>query len=75
MNEHVIDYLNNQLAKADVLLLHARHDLSEEEGTHRYLLDYRIKPLLKDSIDAIEIDVPHIATSRIKYVLKLMGRK
>jgi hypothetical protein len=74
MNEHVIDYLNNQFAKADVLLLHARHDLSEKEGTHRYLLDYRIKPLLNDAIDAIEIDVPHIAISRIKNVLKLMGK-
>ena len=72
MDEHVIDYLNNQLVESANLLCHARYDLSEAKGTSNYLLQYRIKPLLDDAIDAIEIDVPNIAIKRIKYVLKLI---
>lgn len=73
--EHVIDYLNNQLVESANLLCHARHDLSEAKGTNNYLLRHRIKPLLDDAIDSIEIDVPHIAIKRIKYVLKLIQHK
>jgi|TARA_R110000822_G_scaffold214191_1_gene349281 hypothetical protein len=73
--EHVIDYLNNQLVEAEQDLIAGQWQLSEAKGTSNYLLQYRIKPLLDDAIDAIEIEVPHIAIRRIKHVLKLLEGK
>ncbi len=80
MNEHVIDYLNNQIVKLERInritsnvLYHTEYDLSEAKGTHNYLLKYRMKPLLDDAIDAIEIEEPRIAAKRIGRVLKLIS--
>ena len=72
MNEHVIDYLANGLTKANHRHQHQCHDLSEVKGTQNLLLKYRMKPLLDDAIDAIELDELPIAVNRIKHVLKLM---
>jgi len=52
---------------------HWGYDLSSAKAGHRILLKERIKPLLEDAVDAIEIDVPSVALRRVKSALKVIA--
>ena len=53
---------------------HWGHDLSNTKGDQRVFLTERVRPLLNDALDALEIEppAPHVALNRIKVVLSII---
>jgi hypothetical protein len=58
------------LEQLEIERIHNAYDTSRLEAAHRQLMD-RIALLLKDAVDAIEIEEPQIALSRIRNVISL----
>ena len=50
-------------------LIHAGHDLVEARAIERNKRMW-IRGLAKDALDAIEVDCPHVAISRLKAIIK-----
>lgn len=55
---------------------HSGHELTETKGAQQALLRERIKPLLSDAVDALEIDpaAPDVALRRLKNVIELIEK-
>lgn len=55
---------------------HSGHELTEAKGAQQALLRERIRPLLSDAIDALEIEpaAPDVALRRLKNVTELIER-
>lgn len=69
--ENLVELLKEQVADLESKNKWNIYDMSQIRAEHRVFLTYRITPLLNDAIDAIEIEVPDIALSRIRNVLRL----
>tara|TARA_R110000796_G_scaffold78510_3_gene175044 strand:- start:3640 stop:3882 length:243 start_codon:yes stop_codon:yes gene_type:complete len=67
--------LSNRVAELEEDLAAARQhygfDITELKGKHSNFLSERVRPLLNDAVDALEIDPPElgIAVRRVKTVL------
>jgi hypothetical protein len=55
---------------------HSGHDLTEAKGAQQALLQDRIRPLLSDAIDALEIDpaAPGVALRRLKNIIAIIEK-